>query len=293
MKIGQHLITSIACFRKHFDFKAVWHQLDIFIRDMSPSEVIYPDEDSKLLYEIIADGENASHINNEIQYKDKTMKLNFSDASVFNSSILENKSESDKIKIIALFELGQSKFDESKIKAEINIGLETSDIILKYGETIRQVDVTCDENLFVRKIRVELGSPNSIVAGVEVKPGQIVFGLFCNRGLYQVLNPTAKNEKFILRLIETQGTIETIAKDRVNGTINYYKGVISFCVIGEDDYAYIANNRVYCYKNSGLEKALRDNISLSTPPIAVEYTKNKLIVTLINGKRKEILIKNI
>ena len=69
MKISNNLITSIACYRKHFEFHAVWSQLKVFLRDMSPQDVPYPDSTSELLYNIIKDPAMVTVANDQFQVK--------------------------------------------------------------------------------------------------------------------------------------------------------------------------------------------------------------------------------
>ena len=69
MKISNNLITSIACYRKNFEFHAVWSQLKVFLRDMSPQDVPYPDAASMLLYSIIKEPSMVNVVNNQFQVK--------------------------------------------------------------------------------------------------------------------------------------------------------------------------------------------------------------------------------
>jgi len=295
MKISNNLITSIACYRKHFEFHAVWSQLKIFIRDMSPQDVPYPDVGSEVLYNIIKDPGLVNVANNQILVKDtNNSPFSINDAASLELPAIKQETMEDKIRILALFELagltmGQEYFTNEAF--DINGAKE---FILSNGQSIKVVQQDCiGQDLILRQIKVSSKSfCSSIVDGIEIKPGKFAYGVFSKLGLHKVLNPIAQNEMYRLKLsINPSGIIETLVQNKLDGTQSHMLNVKSFCIISKDNYAYVENEMVYCHHNESIAKQIKDKVGFLDSPLFIQLENNQIIVTMKNGLIKYVNIK--
>ena len=295
MKIANNLITSIACYRKHFEFYSVWWQLKIFLRDMSPQDIPYPDAESEVLYDIIKDP-------SIVNIKDGKIVVGDSDKTPFQLNNAESlqlqqilkEAPEDRIRILALFELAKQRLtDESFTKASLEFD-GTQDVVLTDGLPLNVVaqDYT-GLNLTLRLIRVDAQSDcPSIVGGHEINAGRYAYGLFSQFGLHKVLSPIDKNKVYTLKLsVNGKGESETIVTNRRYGTKCRLKDVKSFCVIGEDDYAYILKNQVYCQCNQSLNGRIKETIQWGGHPLCVYTDNDTLIVIMNDGSSRHISLK--
>lgn len=289
MKISNNLITSIACYRKHFDFHAVWGQLDIFLRDMSPEYVPYPDENSELLYSVIK-APTIVEVNNKhllVDGKDNVFAIN--DITLLEIPILKNKKYEDAIKILAIFELASQKVTEEALANEELVGDLSTELRLKNGNSVKLIEQDyVGLGLTLRKITVDPQSYcSSIVDGVEIQPGKFVYGVFSGLGLHKVLSPIAQNDVYRLRLaINESGTVETLIYNKLDGTQIRISNVCSFCTIGQDNYVYVENNMVYCHHNEVLARRIMDEVGFLDSPLFVQLIDDKIVITMKNGKNK-------
>ena len=291
MRISNNLITSIACYRKHFEFHAVWSQLEIFIRDMSPQDVPYPDAASKLLYDIIKD---PSLVKVLVNTKNNQILIEGVDKSPFvlnNVETLEldaikNESTDDCIRILALFELAGQKITKEHF-ANTPLSPDcTKDIILTNGYSLKVIDQEyIGLNLELHPIKVDENSPcSSFIGGIEIQPGKFAYGVFSELGLHKVLKPIAQNDMYMLKLsVNDSGVAETLVRNKFDNTLHHMLNVKSFCAIGNDNYAYIAHGRVYCRHNDALEKHIKDSINFLDCPIFIETDNHNIIVTMRDG----------
>ena len=295
MKIANNLITSIACYRKHFEFYSVWWQLKIFLRDMSPQDIPYPDAESEVLYDIIKDP-------SIVNIKDGKIVVGDSDKTPFQLNNAESlqlqqilkEAPEDRIRILALFELAKQRLtDESFTKASLEFD-GTQDVVLTDGLPLNVVaqDYT-GLNLTLRLIRVDAQSAcPSIVGGHEINAGRYAYGLFSQFGLHKVLSPIDKNNVYTLKLsVNEEGKSETRVTNRRYGTKCRLKDVKSFCVIGENDYAYILKNQVYCLCNQTLNGRIKDTIQWGDHPLCVYTEKDTLVVIMNDGSSRHISLK--
>ena len=137
MRIANVLITSIACFRKHFDFHAVWGQLGIFIRDMSPEDVPYPDDASKALYRAIKEPNLVSVVDNQVIIKDvngeETKPFSINNATSLKMDAIKEESQENRIRIFALFELAGQEMTQECLANNPFPGNEGSEVLIKNG----------------------------------------------------------------------------------------------------------------------------------------------------------------
>lgn len=292
MKISNNLITSIACYRKHFEFRAVWSQLKVFLRDMSPQDVPYPDHTSELLYNIIKDPSMVNVVNNQF-YIAGTEGNPFSLNSVASLELQAIKKETadDRIRILALFELaGQVVKDECFENQVFNLD-GVKELTLSNGHSLKVVEQDyVGQDLILRQIKVDAKSfCSSIVDGVEIQPGKFAYGVFSKLGLHKVLSPMAQNDVYSLKLsINASGAIETIVSNRIDGTKHSLSDVISFGIIGNDNYAYIYNHMVYCFHDETLAKRIRDTIGFWRKPLFMHCTKKYMEITMEDGSKRII-----
>ena len=292
MKISNNLITSIACFRKHFEFHAVWSQLNVFLRDMSPQDVPYPDVTSELLYNIIKDPAMVTVANDKFQVKG-TVDNPFSLNSVASLELQAIKKETveNRVRILALFELaGQVMTPECFANEAFSLD-RTKELILSNGHSLKVVEQDyAGQDLILRQIKVNAKSfCSSVVDGVEIQPGKFAYGVFSKLGLHKVLNPVAQNDMYRLRVsINASGVVETLVQNNHDGTQYSLPNVVSFGIIGNDNYAYIGNHMVYCFHNETLAKRIRDAIGFWSKPLFMYCTKQYMEITMEDGTKKII-----
>lgn len=292
MKISNNLITSIACYRKHFEFHAVWSQLKVFLRDMSPQDVPYPDSTSELLYNIIKDPAMVTVANNQFQVKgsvDNPFYLN--SAASLDLQAIKKETSDDRIRILALFELaGQVMTPECFANEAFSLDV-AKELILSNGHSLKVVEQDyAGQDLILRQIKVDAKSfCSSVVDGVEIQPGKFAYGVFSKLGLHKVLTPIAQNDMYRLRVsINASGTVETLVQNKHDGTQYSLPNVVSFGIIGNDNYAYICNHMVYCYHNETLAKRIRDAIGFWSKPLFMHCTKQYMEITMEDGTKKII-----
>ena len=295
MKISNNLITSIACFRKHFEFHAVWSQLNVFLRDMSPQDVPYPDVTSELLYNIIKDPAMVTVANDKFQVKG-TVDNPFSLNSVASLELQAIKKETveNRVRILALFELaGQVMTPECFANEAFSLD-RTKELILSNGHSLKVVEQDyAGQDLILRQIKVDAKSfCSSVVDGVEIQPGKFAYGVFSKLGLHKVLNPIGQNEEYRLRLsINASGTIGTLVHNKLDGTHSHMPNVKSFCIIGKDNYAYVDNEMVYSHHNEILAKRIKDVFGFLDSPLFIQLEDNKIVITMKDGTVKYVNIK--
>ena len=295
MKISNNLITSIACYRKHFEFHAVWSQLKVFLRDMSPQDVPYPDSTSELLYNIIKDPAMVTVANNQFQVKgsvDNPFYLN--SAASLELQAIKKETAYDKIRILALFELAGQVIKEEYFENEAFNLDGAKELILSNGHSLKVVEQDyAGQDLILRQIKVDAKSfCSSVVDGVEIQPGKFAYGVFSKLGLHKVLSPMAQNEEYRLRLsLNASGTIETLIHNKLYGTQSHMHNVKSFCIIGKDNYAYVDNEMVYCHHNEILAKRIKDVVSFLDSPLFIQLDDNKIVITMKDGNVKYVNIK--
>ena len=293
MKISNNIITSIACFRKHFEFREVWDQLDIFLRDLSPKEIPYPNAESELLYEIIKNPHMVIDDGEKIYIKDMDSQSPFSinDYTAFILPDFWKENRENRIRIVALFELAGIKLTNEHLSEEFSLMSEADELILSNGRALRVVEHECNgDNLMLKRIKISQQSTSpTLIDGVELKPGQYAYGVFSNKGLHKLLAPTIQNEAYILQLfIDESDCAKTKVYHKHDEMTSHLHNVISFCTVGTDNFAYIENNIVYCHHNNTLTKRLRDEIGFFSQPLFVESDDDQIIITMNDGSRKYV-----
>lgn len=295
MKISNKLITSIACYRKHFEFHAVWSQLKVFLRDMSPQEVPYHDETSELLYNIIKNPSMVNIVNNQFQVQGADVNIfSLNNAASLDLQEIKKETYEDKIRILALFELaGQVIKPECFTNETFSFDGE-KELILLNGQSFKVVEQDyAGQELILRQIKVDARSfCSSVVDGVEIQPGKFAYGVFSKVGLHKVLSPTVQNEKYRLRLsVNASGSIETLVHNKLDGTQNHMLNVKSFCIIGKDNYVYVENEMVYCHHDETIAKRIKDVVGFLDSPLFVQLDDNKIVITMKDGYVKYVNIK--
>lgn len=292
MRISNNLITSIACYRKHFKFHAVWSQLKVFLRDMSPQDVPYPDSTSELLYNIIKDPAMVTVANDQFQVKgtaDNPFSLN--NVASLDLQAIKKETSEDRIRILALFELAGQVIKEEYFENEAFNLDGAKELILSNGHSLKVVEQDyVGQDLILRQIKVDAKTfCSSVVDGVEIQPGKFAYGVFSKLGLHKVLSPIVQNEDYRLRLsINASGTIETLVHNKLDGTQSHMPNVKSFCVIGKDNYAYVENEMVYSHHNEILAKRIKDVVGFLNTPLFIQLNDNKIVITMKNGNVKYV-----
>lgn len=298
MRISNVLITSVACFRKHFDFHAVWGQLGIFIRDMSPENVPYPDAASKNLYRAIKDPRLVSVINNQLFVNGENGE-NINPFSLNNSASLEmdlikEENQENRIRILALFELAGQKMTQERLTNDSFSENGGNEVLIKNGHSPKVVEQDYQGlELAMRLIRVDSASLLScVINGIEIHPGKYAYGVFSRVGLHRVLSPVAQNDVYLLRLSSTaSGAVDTLVHNKLDGTQCHLHNVHSFCVLGKDNYAYVENEKVYCHHNEILSKRIESVVSLLDSPLFIQMDDDMIIITMKDGSVKFVNIK--
>lgn len=290
MRIAKHFITSIPSYRKHFNFRCIWNQLDVFVRDMSPDCIYYPDQLCQDLYDIIANPWHYKDVDPEQKEFDKYFKIN--KLCILDSPVLKDEDYESRLRIIALFELAGIVFNEKDYSKDILISDEDADIVLSHGQTLKVSKMEgIGKELHVRPIKVDSSSSVACIIGeYKIPPGSIVYGIFSDSGLHHVIDNSASNEVYELYLSCSKDGVRTIVKNKIESTVKHLNNVISFCVVGNDDYAYIANAKVYCGNNPALAKKLAAQISIFDEPIIVQSDSENLYITMTDGSQKTLTI---
>ena len=295
MKISNKLITSIACYRKHFEFHAVWSQLKVFLRDMSPQDVPYPDETSELLYNIIKNPSMVNIVNNQFQVQGADVNIfSLNNAASLDLQEIKKETYEDRIRILALFELAGQVLKPECFTNDAFSFDGAKELILLNGQSFKVVEQDyAGQELILRQIKVDARSfCSSVVDGVEIQPGKFAYGVFSKVGLHKVLSPTVQNEKYRLRLsVNASGSIETLAQNKLDGTQNHMLNVKSFCIIGKDNYAYVENEMVYCHHDETIAKRIKDVVGFLDSPLFVQLDDNKIVITMKDGYVKYVNIK--
>lgn len=295
MKISNNLITSIACYRKHFEFHSVWSQLKVFLRDMSPQDVPYPNVTSELLYNIIKEPSMVNVVNNQFQVKGTDANpFSLNNVASLDLQAIKKETPEDRIRILALFELaGQVMTSECFANEAFNLD-GAKELILSNGRSLKVVEQDyVGQELILRQIKVDAKSfCSSVVDGVEIQPGKFAYGVFSKQGLHKVLNPIVQNEEYRLRLsINASGTIETLVHNKLDGTQSHMPNVKSFCIIGKDNYAYVDNEMVYSHHNEILAKRIKDVVGFLDSPLFIQLEDNKIVITMKDGNVKYVNVK--
>lgn len=298
MRISNVLITSIACFRKHFDFYAVWSQLGFFIRDMSPEDVPYPDDASKNLYRAIKNPNLVSIIDNQILVKGEDGEIikpfSHNNAASLELDAIKKETRENRIRILALFELAGMEITQESLANDAFSLNEVKDVVLANGHSLRTVeqDYTGLE-LVLRLIKVDATSlSSSIIDGVEIQPGKYAYGVFSKLGLHKVLSPIAQNDVYRLRLSQgSSGSIETLVHNKIDGTQSHLLKVHSFCVLGRDNFAYVENEMVYCHNNENLARRIRNVLGFLDCPLFIQIVDDEMTITMKDGRIKRVNIK--
>ena len=255
---------------------------------------MYTDSTSELLYHIIRDPKLVETVGDQIVEKGTNNSVfSINDAASLDLSPLKMESYEDRIRILALFELAGQHFKEENFSSE-GLSLKgNNEIVLSNGQSMKVVKQNLTGlDLFLLPIRVDSESfCSSIVDGVEILPGKFAYGVFSKLGLHKVLSPTAQNGVYKLRIsVNASGMIETLVHNKLDGTQNHMVNVKSFCVISEDNYAYVDNYIVYCHHDEILAKRIRDEIGFLDCPLFIQSKNDKIFVTMNNGDLKCINI---
>ena len=294
MQINQHIITSIQCFRRHFEFKQVWYQIDVFIRDMSPINIPYL-KGTDILYKIIREPSCVKYesYNNVFVVDNSKYVLQFNDLSLLSENKLLQLSQNEKIQILALFELAGKIINISELETYLNVDINSSaeEIVLSHGQALSiapnyKYDIN-SENLVIRLIRISKSSPTPCwVDGQKINKGDFIFGIFLANQLIQTLPKYSENERYKIRTLEKDNLFVTEITDKKYGVIESYNNVISHCILKNDNYAYIENNKVYFAKDPAQEKLLNGLIQLQEKPLMILY-KDGTIKLFLNSNRIE------
>lgn len=290
MRIGRYLITSVECLRRHFDFKVVMGSLKIFIRDLSPERVPYPDHQSRVLYRAIANPEGVAVEGGILKVEEESYTLQHNSAEVFDNPILSSYTDLERIRVVALFELASKGVDSSAMGVRAENSGSDSDIVLRQSERLDIVGRYADMGeLRYRLIKVDsrVSSPCK-VGDITLEAGRSAWGLFSKHGLYKTLSPIAQNETYIIKL--SQDGSHSVVTDRIYKHVERLEGVRAFCTVGRDNYLYIANNRVYSHHDEALGQLLSQSISMLDIPVAVDVAGGKIVITLSDGTEKKIEI---
>lgn len=293
MKIDNKLITSVDCLKKHFNFQEIFSNIDIFVRDLSPNNIPYFDESSKLLYYIISAPQFVQVIDNRLVYfdDDHVYILKYNEESILEHTSLSEYTFEDKIRIVALYELIGQQVDYTQVKTQVLDSSLDEDLVLTRGQTLMTIESKKTDNLFYRLIRTQDDANSETeycVGDMKLKAGSIAYGLFSKFGLYKMIKPVYSNNYYKLRLIDNGGNVVLRVTDIANNQEQLIKDVKSFCTLGDDNYLYIANNRLYSHHNSKLEKEISKHISIFDIPLAVDVIKENIVVTMQDGTEKLI-----
>lgn len=294
MKIGGHLITSLASYRKHFDFNSVWFQLDIFLRDMSPMRMPYLKENEEdhvaqsIFYAIASPNKVKIENGSLLYFSDdvnpfEILSIN-APSSIELSSLKEYKLE-DKVRIILLHELANKKISDESMSQGASSSKSNGEILLFNGSTLKVVEgVSTGMRLFIKPISVDRHSScSSIIDGYELSPGKTAYGIFSDSGFHRLLPPTLQNEKYLIRLRTDSASPEMVVRDKKDGTVSHFHNVVSFCTIRDNNYIYIQNQMVYSHHDEGLAKRLKSAIGFFGTPLFIHTNNEYVFITMADG----------
>lgn len=293
MKIDNKLITSVDCLKKHFNFHEVFSNIDIFVRDLSPNNIPYLDESSKLLYNIISAPQFVQVDGNRFVFlrDDQVYVLKNNKETILEHITLSEYTFEDKIRIVALYELIGQAVDYTQVKTQIIDSSSDDNIVLTRGQSLVTISSIKAEQLFYRLIRTKDDVNSGVeycVGDLKLKSGSIAYGLFSKLGLYKMIKPFYSNNSYKLRLIDNGSSVALRVTDIANNQEQLVTEVKSFCTLGEDNYLYIANNRLYSHHNSRLEREIGKHICIFDTPLAVEVIGENIVVTMQDGTEKLI-----
>lgn len=295
MKIGGHLITSLASFRKHFEFNTVWTQLNIFLRDLSPEQVPYlkddkQDEVAQSIFFAIQNPNKVKAEENNLLYFANDNKpltiLTINDLSSMELNSLQEYEYEDKIKIILIHELAGKKISEDDISQSVNALSNDSEILLCNGHTLKVIDyIITGQRLYIKPISVDKHSIcSSIIDGYDLAPGRTAYGVFSTYGFHKLLPPVVQNEKYLIRLKTDSSSPEMIVRDKKDGTISHFHNVVSFCTINNNNYIYVQNQMVYSHHDEGLARRLKSAVGFLGNPLFVHATSDYVFITMSDGQ---------
>lgn len=290
MKIANSLITSLACLKRHFAFREVFNNIDIFVRDLSPQNIPYGDKSAELLYAIIATAGSVTLQEGKLVTEaGQSYALKHNEASIFDHAALQGYTLQEKIRIVALYELVGRAVECGQIgNSEIN-SLSEGDVLLTAGQSLTAVGKLGDGELVCRLIRVDSSAQQGCRVGdMVLKAGAVAYGLFSKAGLYKVLAPMCNNSAYLMRLTEGRGGVELRITDICQGQEQVVRDVCSFCTIGDDNYLYIANNQVYSHHGRDLGQLLKTKIGILDIPMAVEVVGDMVVITMQDGSELKI-----
>jgi hypothetical protein len=294
MKIGGHLITSLASYRKHFDFNSVWFQLDIFLRDMSPMRIPYlneakEDQVAQSIFYAIANPYKVKIENSSLLYfsdDDKPLEiLTINDSSSIEISSLKEYELKDKVRIVLLHELANKKISDESLSQSASSPCSNGEILLCNGSTLKVVDmVSTSMRLFIKPISVDSHSScSSIIDGYELSPGKTAYGVFSDNGFHRLLPPILQNEKYLIRLRTDSASPEMVVRDKKDGTVSHFHNVVSFCTIKDNNYIYIQNQMVYSHHDEGLAKRLKSAVGFFGTPLFLHASNELVFITMADG----------
>ena len=293
MRIDNKFITSVECLKKHFNFPEIFSNIDIFVRDLSPNNIPYFDESSKLLYDIISAPHFAQVEGDSFVFlpDNQVYILKSNEISILEHSALSEYTLGDKIRIVALYELIGQQVDYTQVETQALDSPLDEDIVLTRGQSLVIIESKKTEKLFYRLIRTKYDANSETeycVGDMKLKAGSIAYGLFSRFGLYKMIKPFYSNNSYKLRLIDNGGSAVLRVTDIANKQEQLMPEVKAFCTLGDDNYLYIANNRLYSHHNSKLEKEISKHISIFDTPLAVEVIEENIVVTMQDSTEKII-----
>ena len=289
MKINGKIISSIQDLRQNFNFIELWQKLPVFQRDLNPTNVSYTEED-KSIYDFFINADKVTINNDSMQLGNNIKHLSNDQKPILEINEL---SQSDRVKIIALFTLVKKEIPLNLIKVLFKPISEYGDsLCLSYGKSISLCDnPQINGDLTTKKIFVLPSSINeSQIGNVILKPGEVTYGIFAKDSLVNVCPNEQVNQSFHLKfhLLPDYRTKLVVTNISTGSIIAEYPDCTYFSPLRDNNFILINKGLVECFHDSYLMNTIRKKIELIDEPQYFEINDTAIIFTLKKGNKVKI-----
>lgn len=310
MRLNNRLISSLDAFRRNYSFLEVWNKLNVFLRDLSPQNINYYDDekeqDEKPLYLAISDP-SLYRFNDDgelINIKERQKITCFDSLTKDEQQIICGLNNDDKVRVAAITRLAQTAITDDILKQITTTSSlfeqnNDKEIILDVWQSIPLSQIT--NNNFEKKLRSVFVSVKgkdkenpfnesyAKVGDIKLKPGEKTIGVFCGNRLIAACPHKAENRKYRLVFEEIDNCIGLKVYDRSSGKVEtIFPNARFFTMIGDNNFAVVEEGLVNTYQNVNLDKKIRTKVNILKKPIMVNVKDDILIITYENGSEELI-----
>lgn len=281
MKLDNHLITSLDCFRRHFSFIEAWSKRRILVRDLSPDRIHYAEEEDERIYNALKNPSDARIKDGFIFFSDGNKK-ELSLSPEVTECLKSLGTDEDRVCAVALGLLAKADLSPDDIRkiAKPDVSDEEHNV-MRNGDELRRCDMKVGgSRLKVKKIYVPVTEKYNCRAGdVDLEPGDVTFGVFQDNNLIAVSPCKISNNAYYLRYVPDGDDVRLAVYDLEKETmLNSYTGVKFISLIGDDDFAMVKDRRVYCRENNVLNDRLYKQVEPRRNPMIIKTEHNRIRV---------------